>query len=206
MIRREGTFGIMLRTIALASLVLMCGAPGRAEVSGAEPTVSSEMRHLMRVAKGVRIICHEAQAGIMLEGAKPVRLRLPDLGGPDTRDYFLEPVVLGRDVVDHVFARLDKTLQYCKQDEDCREPGLEQRLAASDGCAEPPEVYKPWSVFRYDGEESPLFPSGYIFMCRNAGQMLMVWLGPLSMTLRQGGQPGNSDRDGFDIAAFPLSD
>jgi hypothetical protein len=160
----------------------------------------------MRLAKGVRIICHEAQAGIMLEGAKPVRLRLPDFGGPDTRDYFLDPVVLGTEVTDHVFGRLEKALQYCEQDEDCGELGREQRVAASDGCAEPPEVYQPLSVFRYNGEEWPMVPAGYVFLCRNAEQILMVWLGRASMTLRPGGQLGKSDSDSFDIAVFPLSD
>ncbi|MFM7445880.1 MAG: hypothetical protein ACKO2N_18590, partial [Tabrizicola sp.] len=117
----------------------------------------------------------------------------------------LEPVALGSGVTDHVFARLEKALRYCEQDEDCHQLGRAQRVAASDGCAEPPEVYQPLSVFRYNGEEWPMVPAGYVLLCWNAEQMLMVRLGRASMTLRPGGQLGKSDLDSFDIAVFPPS-
>lgn len=51
-----------------------------------------------------------------------------------------------------------------------------------------------------------MIPDGYVFLCRRGDRLVLIGLGPMSLTLPRGGVPDRSLMDTFDLAVFPLTE
>lgn len=138
----------ILGFLLLCGLGLITALSGKAQDSGTEQEISSDICLLASANEQASLICCAGKVTLTLSDGEPVRLWLPDLGGLGRREFFLDRASLGDDARDHAFARLDLALAVCAKDDDCRDVARDLRAELVKGCAEPPVVYQRMSVFR----------------------------------------------------------
>jgi hypothetical protein len=197
----------MVRICAIALLGLTCVGAGLAQEADGETLLSAPMCQLSHVESkaSAAIRCFPSPVDLEFDEEVPTRLSLPMPKGNEKTGYLLQPISSGQREIDWVFVRLTMALAACDKDRACRDLAPELLEVSAFGCSERPMAFQPRSIFHWDGEDTPMFASGSVFLCRGAAGLLLVYVSPLSGTLREGLVPDRVFMDSFQLAVLPLS-